>query len=455
MIEAKLVDAISSGSRHENQSLSHFASVSTDSRVKRENGLFIPLVGERFDGHDYILDAIQGGATASIWQKDKPIPESLPQTFQLYYVEDTLAALQELSKKYLQAVNPIVVGVTGSNGKTTTKDILEAVLSTSYKTHKTQGNYNNHIGLPLTILAMPKDCELIILEMGMSDFREIALLSEIAAPDYAIVTNIGESHIQNLGSREGIAKAKMEIAEGLKANGVVIFDGDEPLLQSYRNPSTLTCGFNDKNYYQVTDCIGDERGYSFTINDSSFQYQLPLLGKHNIKNALYAIVVAKKLQISDSLINKGLTEISLTGMRLERKEGLNGSLVINDAYNASPTSMKAAVSVIKGIGNFTKRIVILGDIYELGMNEEELHRSVAEVIDEPITHAWLVGEKGKWIYDELQKRQSHRMDIRRYETKEDVSKDVIPLLTEDTIVLIKASRGLKLETVVEEIIKQG
>lgn len=448
-ITGKIVRKISLHSNVEAEQ--QFSGVFTDSRQEMKNGLFIPLVGERFDGHKFLLDAIKNGATAAIWEEGKQIPREIPDQFQLFFVQDTLVALQQLAKVYLEQIQPTVIGVTGSNGKTTTKDIIAAVLSTTYATHKTNGNFNNEIGLPLTVLAMPASCEVLILEMGMSELREIALLSEIAEPHFAVVTNIGESHIEQLGSREAIAKAKMEIVEGLRNNGKVVIDGDEPLLVPYMTDETITCGFSEKNDVTIVEYEGDDNGFTFRLQDSTFQYSLPLLGKHNVHNAAYAVIIAKLLNVKEESINEGLHQIALTSMRLEKKQGKSNSVIINDAYNASPTSMRAAIDVVKELP-YGKKIVVLGDIYELGPDEEVLHRSVASAVEQPITHVFTVGSKGKWIYDELQKNSDNTMVVKSFENKEDVINEILPLLDEKTIVLVKASRGMKLETVVEQLI---
>src|SRR5699024_1235287 len=183
--------------------------VVTDSRLKVKQSLFVPLIGDQFDGHQFVEGALNNGAVAILWQEDRELPPSVPKQVPVFFVKNTLDALQQLASLYRNKVDPIVVGITGSNGKTTTKDIVSSVVKTTYKTHFTQGNLNNHIGLPLTILGMPNDAEVLILEMGMNHFNEIDLLSKIARPDYAIITNIGESHIEHLGSREGITKAKL------------------------------------------------------------------------------------------------------------------------------------------------------------------------------------------------------------------------------------------------------
>src|SRR5690625_3399660 len=198
--------------------------VCTDSRVKMNNSLFIPIIGDNFDGHDFIQQAIHNGAIAAFWDKEIDLPSSIPTYFPIFYVSDTTIALQELASFYRDKVDPIVIGITGSNGKTTTKDIVASVMSTTYETHYTKGNLNNHIGLPLTILSMSRATEVLVLEMGMNDFGEIDLLSKIAKPDYAIITNIGESHIEFLGTREGITQAKLEVLNGMKNNGMLIID---------------------------------------------------------------------------------------------------------------------------------------------------------------------------------------------------------------------------------------
>lgn len=434
-----------------NESVPFYKEVFIDSRQQVEHGLFIPIIGEKFDGHAFVFDAIKNGATATLWDVSKPIPKELTDIdFPIFYVNDTLSALQELSKLYLRLVQPKVIAVTGSNGKTSTKDLIESVVSLVYNTHKTIGNYNNHIGLPLTILSMPIDCEVIILEMGMSDFGEIELLSNIANPDYAVITNIGESHIEHLGSREGIATAKLEIVVGLKENGLVIIDGDEPLLNGFSHKGLVTCGYSGNNDFKITNYQMDENGISFSVNGNS-DYHIELLGKHNVKNSLYAITIGKYLNIDEHTIQLGLKKGKLTGMRMEKKVGFNQSLIINDAYNASPTSMRAAIETIKQLPDFKKRVIVLGDMYELGEKEKKLHVSVVESISSPITHVFTVGEKGKWIAEELIETKSSSFIIKSYQKKEEVVDPLKKLLDEKTVVLLKASRGMKLETVAMDL----
>ncbi|KSU84983.1 UDP-N-acetylmuramoyl-tripeptide--D-alanyl-D-alanine ligase [Fictibacillus enclensis] len=426
--------------------------VTKDSRVNSPQSLYIPIAGEKFDGHNFLLQAIEQGAVASLWQEGTPIPQELDPAFPLLIVKDTIEALQQAARVFLKKVKPVVIGVTGSNGKTTTKDLLEAVVSTSFKTHKTKGNYNNHIGLPLTILSMDNDTQVIILEMGMSNFGEISLLSKLSQPDLAIVTNIGESHIEYLGSREGIAKAKLEIKDGLKEGGLLIVDGDEPLLSHLSSPNVLKCGYDEDCTVKIVNQEGDEDGFTFGLEGESTIYSLPLLGTHNVKNAAYAIAVGHYLNIEDSAINEGLKNITLTNMRLEKYRGQHGALLINDAYNASPTSMIAAIQAVKDLQNYKKKVLVLGDMYELGPSEEEMHRKVAAHIDETISEVITVGEKGKWIGEEIKKKNIPGQNVSVFLTKEEAAGAISSLLSEDTVVLFKASRGMALESIVKPFI---
>lgn len=424
--------------------------IMTDSRTKQNNALFVPIVGERFDGHDFINEAINQGAVAALWDEKVEIPTDVPASFLFFIMNDTLNGLQQLAKAYREMVNPVVIGVTGSNGKTTTKDLLKAVLQTKYRTYATVGNFNNHIGLPLTILQMKQNTEMLILEMGMNDFNEIDLLTKIAKPEFAIITNIGESHIEHLGSREGIAEAKLEIKNGLQKEGLLIIDGDESLLSHLRNePYTVTCGFNQVNDIVVSEMELNTTGTKFTVNGK--RYIIPLLGKHHAKNASFVIAVAKKLGIDEEEIKQGLEAVEQTQMRFELMKGKNGVSIINDAYNASPTSMKAAIEVLIQLTGFSKKIVVLGDILELGHYSDSLHRSVATAIDTNIDHVFTFGKSAKLISDEVSV-QKRSIETKHFETKEALIKTLETYLSKDTIILFKASRGMAFEQYIKQIL---
>ena len=425
-------------------------SVMTDSRKTEKQSLFVPIVGENFDAHQFLGEAIKQGAVAALWQKDQPVPRLAPTDFPLFLVEDTTKALQQVASYYLKKVDPIVVGVTGSNGKTTTKDMVASVLATKYHTHKTAGNFNNHIGLPLTVLSMPLETEAVVLEMGMDRAGEISVLSTLARPDYAIITNIGESHIENFGSREGIAKAKLEITEGLSSEGNLIIDGDEPLLEDQKKlPKTVSCGFGeDADYRTSIQQLTDEYS-TFTVHEQS--YELPMAGEHNVKNATYVIALAERLGLSMEEIQKGFRQLEMSAMRFEKHKGHEGSLIINDAYNASPTSMKAIIKVISDLTSKSKKVLVLGDMFELGEHSEALHASVADAIDETIYAVYTIGDHSRKISEAISATHT-TIETKHFTEKKKLSHHVRSLLTEDTVVLIKASRGMKLEELLENLV---
>ncbi|SFD82543.1 UDP-N-acetylmuramoyl-tripeptide--D-alanyl-D-alanine ligase [Lentibacillus persicus] len=423
--------------------------VTTDSRKKTDKSLFIPIIGEKFDGHHYMEEAYNQGAVAAIWDKRKAVPDFLPDDFPLFYVNDTLAAMQQLAQSYRESVAPTVIGVTGSNGKTTTKDLIAAVLSPSIKTHYTKGNLNNHIGVPLTILSMPSDTKVLVVEMGMNHPGEIESLSKLAKPDYAVITNIGESHIENLGSREGIAEAKLEIAQGMNNDGHLLIDGDEILLRQCRHQKhVITCGFEYTNDVHIKNVKLFQDSTQFQLATGE-EYKLPLLGSHHALNAAFAVTIAKRLGIEITKIKQALTELELTSMRFEMIDGKNGASIINDAYNASPTSMKASVDVVKTLDGFKQKVLVLGDMFELGDQSKSLHQTVAESIDDSVDAVFTIGEDSREITSRV-KTQHQSIDCRHFTSREELSAALKDYINEGTLILFKASRGMKLETFVNE-----
>ncbi|MGV3487757.1 MAG: UDP-N-acetylmuramoyl-tripeptide--D-alanyl-D-alanine ligase [Tuberibacillus sp.] len=423
--------------------------VFTNSRQETANGLFIPIVGERFDGHDYLIDAVKNGAVCAVWGKDHPVSKDLSDDFPLFIVEDTTLALQQIATERRREVNPVIVAITGSNGKTTTKDIVAHVLSSVLKTQKTEGNFNNHIGLPLTLVALEDDCEACVVEMGMNHFGEIEVLSRIAEPDIAIITNIGESHIEFLGSREGIAKAKLEIVKGLAEDGMLIVDGDEPLLSNValnqKEAKVVGVGFGKSSDWVISESGSSENGTGFKINGETFQ--IPIMGRHNVKNAAYAYIVALKLGLTPDTVQKAFSSLKITGMRLETSKGIKESLLINDAYNASPTSMKAALETLASLEQYSRKVAVLGDMYELGKDEKALHEQVADALSDPITDLVTIGDKGIWIAEAAQKKPVN-INIQSFRTKEDALPFLESVASPHTAILFKASRLAKFETLV-------
>ncbi|MDU2241314.1 MAG: UDP-N-acetylmuramoyl-tripeptide--D-alanyl-D-alanine ligase [Paenibacillus sp.] len=430
--------------------------VVTDSRQITEGCLFVPLAGERFDGHDFAADCLQAGAGACLWARSKGTPPG-----PAVLVDDTLTALQALAKSYLAETGAKVVGITGSNGKTTTKDLVYALLSTTYRVHKTKGNFNNHIGLPLTLLAMPEDTEIAVLEMGMSGRHEIELLSKLGEPETAVITNIGESHLQQLGSREEIARAKLEILAGMKPGGLFIYNGDEPLLpQVLAEPSTAkpeglqsaTFGLRPENDAYPTGILFTDHRTLFTPHGSEGEpLDLPLLGEHNVTNALAAITVARHYGVSEAAIREGFGKVELTGMRIEVVTGQSGITILNDAYNASPTSMKAAIGVLDHMKGYRKKIAVLGDMLELGASEEEYHRGIGEMFTPgKVDLLFTCGPLSRHIAEGA-KKQMDPDRIHAYTDKSELIRKLVSLLHPQDVVLVKASRGMKLEEVVEAI----
>ena len=354
-----------------------FRSVCTDSREAAEGTLFVALGGERVDGHDYIGAAVSSGNACVLCER---IPETPDHKYVAVVVEDSLRAIGELAKAYDRRLNHRKVAITGSVGKTTTKEFVAAVLGEAFRVHKTEGNYNSTLGMPLSLLAMQNDTEVSVLEMGMSDFGEIEYMSRIAEPDIAIVTTIGSSHMEHLGSRENICRAKMEIMAGLKEGGAMLLNGDEPLLRSYPTGDKIPvfvgidteCDFRAVNIREeIGKTVFDVEYFGKTVRNVT----IPTMGRHNIYAALFAFAVGVRMNLSDQAILHGLTCYRPVGMRQNIYE-VGGITVIEDCYNASPESMRAAIRVLhslserKGSGRMA---AVLGDMYELGNDAERFH----------------------------------------------------------------------------------
>lgn len=434
--------------------------VSTDTRTLRPGNLFIPLdIGNRFDGHQFVREAIAKGAAAVLWQNNRPdAPTDLP----LIYVEDTLKSLQELARAYRQELSVRVIGITGSNGKTTTKDMVAAVLATTYKIHKTKGNLNNHIGLPLTLLQLSEETEMAIFEMGMSNAGEIVFLTKLAQPDVVIITNVGESHLLQLGTREAIAKAKLEILAGLHENGLFIYYGDEPLIEQFlpeaEQPLGLlrfSFGSAEKNDFYPIAIMSEQAGSYFQINiEKSPNFYIPVLGQHNVINALAAIAVGKYMGVSDLDLLKGLRSLEMTSMRIERVPTASKAMILNDAYNASPTSMRAAIRLLEEMKGYKRKIVVLGDMLELGQNEQAYHQEVGhELQPQYIDLIYAYGRLGEFIAEAARTRFSSKQ-VKWFTDKAELIRQLQATVSEGDLVLVKGSRGMKLEEVVNAL-KEG
>jgi len=427
--------------------------VSTDSRSIKKGQLFIPLIGENFNGHDFVKEAIEKGAAATLWTKGEPIPSlDIP----IILVEDTLKALQSLAKEYRNQLDIKVVGITGSNGKTSTKDILASLLNTKYKTQKTLGNLNNHIGTPLTILSLDEDTEIAVIEMGTDNFGQISLLTSIASPDVAMITNIGEAHLEGLKTKENIAKAKLEILEGLNPEGLFLYYGDDPILSKtmekvYIKQKISTYGIGDTNDYRCELNMADENGISFKLKSPYEEdYFLPMLGSHSMLNATGAIAVARYFNIPTDSIQKGLYHVDKTGMRNELVFA-EGFTILNDSYKSNPSSLLAALDTLYSMKQYKQKIVVLGDMLGLGDDEIKMHKEIGKKIDpKEIEYIFTIGPLAKYIAETA--RQNFEKDrIISCNNKIQLVERLKKVIKPKSIILIKASRPLELEEVVEKL----
>ncbi|WP_353096988.1 UDP-N-acetylmuramoyl-tripeptide--D-alanyl-D-alanine ligase [Tissierella praeacuta] len=428
--------------------------VSTDSRSISSGQLFIPLVGENFNGHDFITMAMGKGAVASLWNKSEPIPNS---DFPFIFVDDTTAALQQLAKSYREELNTKVIGITGSNGKTSTKDILASLLKTQYKTHKTIGNFNNYIGLPLTILSMDEDTEMAVLEMGMDNFGQIELLTSIAKPDAAVITNIGEAHLEGLKTRENIAKAKLEILKGLKPHNLFLYYGDDSMLKKEvdnvaADYEVKTFGTEKSNDYQPKVIFINETGDSFFLKEPvSPEFFLPMLGEHQVLNATAAIAVAQYFGISFENIKEGLLNVEKTGMRNELVKG-NGFTILNDSYKSNPSSVLAALDTMYSMSGYSQKIAVLGDMLGIGDNEVNMHKDIGLKINpKEIDYIFTFGDLAEYIADTAKPRFD-KNKVLSFNSKSDLIKKVKEVVKPNALVLVKASRPLAMEEVVEALV---
>lgn len=434
------------GSHHE--STQSITGVEFDSRKIKKGDLFVPLAGAR-DGHEFIEQAIANGAVASFWSW---AAEKAPEGIEIIPVSDPLKAMQELAQYYLKKVGADVVAVTGSNGKTTTKDLTASVLAQGYKTYKTQGNYNNNIGMPYTILHMPQDTEKIVLEMGMDHANEITELSLLAQPKVAAITMIGEAHIENLGSREGIAKAKMEIADGLLPDGLLIVPNNEPLLEPLVAPlsqkiKTFGIQQGDISAQQI---IEEKQQTTFIVEGESFT--IPLPGKYNVTNALIAYAIGQFFGLSLSEIRRGLATVSVTQNRTEWLTAGNGAAILSDVYNANPTAMGLVLDTVASLPAAGRKLAVLADMLELGVDSPLMHASMSEHISSDIfSMIFLYGKEMQALKDALAQKYPDLPVYYTEENKEQLIAAVIAEIQPDDTIVLKGSNSMGLIEVVERL----
>jgi len=418
--------------------------ISTDSRNVNNSDIFIALKGSRFDGHDFI-EEMRARVGAVVTEREFPVP---PYDI---VVPDTYKALGDIGRLCRDSANlRLTVGITGSVGKTTTKELVASVLKERYKTHFSKGNFNNHIGLPLTLCGLERDTEALVCEMGMSNAGEIEYLTGLARPDIALITNIGVSHLENLGTRENIRNAKLEILKGMKKGSVVILDGDEPLLrddyakEALKDFKVVYSGFGIENDIYPLDIFKGSNYIAFDAisPQGEIRITIPAVGDHFVKNALFAYAAGIECGVPFDGIARGIAAY-LPG-ELRQKIYVKDSVrVIADCYNASPESMTAALNVLGGCSE--RRIAVLGDMLELGLMSEAAHRAVGVKASENADYILCYGTQARLI---MRAAVENGFDQRRamcFDDIEALSRKLKQIVTEDDCVLFKASRRMKLE----------
>ena len=424
-------------------------SVSTDTRKIENGSLFICLKGERFDAHDFIPQAVENGAAAIVSERkvECPVP--------VLTVESTSKALLDIARMYRESFDIPVVGLTGSVGKTTTKEMIYCVMSEKFNTLKTQGNLNNEIGLPTTLFSLDETYEAAVIEMGMNHFGEISRLTRTAKPTMAVITNIGVSHIEYLGSRDGILKAKCEIFEGLEKDSFVALNGDDDKLITVKRDDLKILHFgieNEKNDVRAVDITGDSESTSFTVlfNGKSQRVTIPTVGLHNVYDALAAFTVGICFDIDSEKIAEGLSKYVPAGMR-QRIKKINGITVVEDCYNASPDSQRAAVDTLLALGG-KRRIAVLGDMLELGEQSEQLHRSVGSyILGKEIDYLFTYGEQSAFTAESA---SGGKTVCRSFFSKDELASYLLSFLREGDVILFKASRGMRLEEVINKLYEE-
>jgi UDP-N-acetylmuramoyl-tripeptide--D-alanyl-D-alanine ligase len=432
----------------------HIKGVSIDSRNVTENNLFIPIKGMTVNGHSFVKDAIKNGAQATLWNMDESNP---PNDIAVILVEDTVKALQELSRYYRNRLKTKIVGITGSNGKTSTKDITAAILSQKYKTQKTMGNYNTEIGVPFTLLSLDEDCETAVIEMGMERKGEIDFLTDLVQPDVAIITSVGLVHIDNFPSVEEIAKAKLEIVKGIKDGGLFIYFGDDSLIEETVINTEIkesirkqTFGAKQNNTIWLKEFRQDLAGITISISDESFdELHIDILGRHQALNAMAAILAAQELGMNSEEIQSGLLMIEKTGLRNE-VISINKCKVLNDCYKSNPVSINAALDIFK-LFKSEKKVAVLGDMLGYREMSHDMHYSVGKElwhhhIDELIT----IGLEAKYIA-KAARENTNIKNIVEFDTKEEAALYLKKYLGEDCTILVKGSRFLKLEYIANKL----
>ncbi len=431
-------------------------SVSIDTRTIKKNSLFVAIKGKNFDGHNYVKDAIKKGATAIVVSNRK-LNLLKNVTVPIISVRNTKIAYGELASIWRSKFKTKVISITGSNGKTSTKEISKQLLKEKYKVHSTYSNNNNEIGVPLTILTTPKNCEVLILEHGSNHFGEIEYTAKIAKPDYALITNIGNSHIEFLKNKNGVLKEKTALFNNVHENGKVLINNDDDLLKKIKTNYKKKTTFGFKGKVEVRGkTLGvtkdSKQKIEIKYNNTKLEIALPLLGKSNAYNYLAAVTIAKEFGLTKKQITEATKKINQISKRLEKKE-YKKVTIIDDTYNSNPESVKNALIVLQQNKVRKNKIAVLGDMFELGKDSEKKHQDLAKEINKAkINTVLTIGKNTKLLNEALNKNIKTK---KHFSTRKALKEFLKKMELNDSIVLVKGSRGMKMEEFVEILEKRA
>ena len=424
--------------------------IETDSRMLTPGSMFVALRGENFDGHDYVEAAFEKGASYAL------VDHGDRQDKRLIFCEDTEQGFLDIAGWYRDQFSPKVVGVTGSVGKTTTKEMIASVLEAQFKTLKTEGNFNNRVGLPKTLFRLDESHEAAVIEMGMNQFGEISDLTRRAKPDIGVITNIGVAHIEFLGSRDGILKAKTEIRDGMKEGSPLILCGDDDKLCAFRDDRfpVILYGIDNKEAQVRAENIREVKGHTIfhiVTKETSFETEIPTFGRHNVYNALAAYAVGKQFGMEDSVIAQALKNYVPSGMR-QRVVEHHGFTVVEDCYNCGPDSLRAATAAFGSMKCEGKKYMILGDMLELGEIADGAHyESGRFAVEKGIDAVYCCGPLSRNTW---QGAVDAGGTAYHFDTKEELTKALLPHISAGDVLWFKASHSVGLEDVIKEIYKE-
>ncbi len=435
-----------------------FTEVVTDTRKIEDGNLFIALKGERFNGEDFVKAAVEKGAAGVLVGAGCPDEKlfGISDAYVLRASTDALTAYGIIAGSYRNRFTMPMISITGSNGKTTTKDMTASVLGAKWNVLKTQANFNNEVGIPQTLLRLCPEHEAAVVEIGMRGLHQIEALAKVVRPSIGIVTNVGETHMELLGSIENIARAKAELVEAIQPGGTVILNADNPYVAAMDKKAAegvrvVTFGLDNKAEVEGSDIHTEGQLTFFKVSfngENPVEFELPMVGRHNVYNALAAISAGYVLGESIEEMQKGLAELQMTGMRFEYKE-IKGYNVINDAYNASPMSMVAALNTLKDVAK-GRTVAVLGDMLELGDVAIEAHRQVGRRAAETGVYALITrGTLGESIADGAIEAGMDENAVHRCGSHEEAGQVLRDILQPGDTVLFKGSRGMQMEKIIE------